>query len=272
MGRIDSYRSLACLVTGASSGIGRDIAVLLAKEGARLVVTARRKERLETLVEELIGHGAEAAHAVVADLSTLDGPAEVAAAAEAALGPVDVFVNNAGFAVPGLFAQTDLERTLDMIRVNVSASVELTHRLLPGMLKRDRGGVLTVASMAGYQAAPYQSAYAGTKAFLLNWSDGLHQEYKHTNLAISVLCPGVTDTEFFEAAGYRKLTGFLAHRMPSMKVAALGVKALRKGKMEAVPGFGNKALLFAERLFSRHFVASLSRRLMGGRPLPTRRK
>jgi short-subunit dehydrogenase len=183
---------------------------------------------------------------------------------------VDVLVNNAGFAVPGLFASTDLERTVRLIQVNVTASVVLARLLLPGMVERDHGGLLTVASMAAYQAAPYQSAYAGSKAFLLNFSDGLHQEYKHTRVAITALCPGVTDTEFFDAAGYRKFTGFTQRRMPSMRVAKAGLAGLAKGRMEVVPGFGNRLLLFAERFCSRRFVASLSRRLMGGRPTPSR--
>lgn len=273
MGRIASYRDLGCLVTGASSGIGADIARLLAREGARLVLTARREDRLLALAEECRGLGALVAYGIAADLDDAAAPAYVVQMAENHLGHVDVLVNNAGFAVPGLFgATTDLERTLSMLRVNVCAAVELAHRLLPGMVKRNAGGILNVASMASYQAAPYQSAYAGTKAFLLNWSDGLHQEYKHTNVAISALCPGVTDTEFFEAAGYPKAKGILKWRAACAPVAELGVRALAKGKMEAVPGGLNKTLLFLQRLMPRTLVADLSRRLMGGRPTPTRRR
>jgi len=182
-----------------------------------------------------------------------------------------VLINNAGFAVPGLFVRGDLERTLAMIRVNVMASVELAHRLLPGMLKRRSGGILNVASMAGYQAAPYQSAYAGTKAFLLNWSDGLHQEHKHTGVAITALCPGVTETEFFEAAGYPEASGILKVRAKCEPVARCGVRALARGRMEAVPGGLNKTLLFLQRFLPRAFVAGVSRRLMGGRPMPSGR-
>ena len=187
MGRIDSFRDLGCLVTGASSGIGRDMAVLLAQAGARIVVTARRKERLDELVTFLMESGARAAFAAVADLDDPEAAARLADEAEHHLGHVDVLINNAGFAVPGMFNNTELARTLSMVRVNVMAPVALAHRLLPGMVSRDRGGILNVSSVAGYQAAPYQSAYAGTKAFLLNWSDGLHQEYKHTNVAITAL-------------------------------------------------------------------------------------
>jgi hypothetical protein len=270
MGRITSFEDLGCLVTGASSGIGRDIARLLAEDGARIAVTARRADRLQALAGELRERGARSVHVIVADLGAEGGPATVAAQATEQLGGVDVLVNNAGFAVPGRFHGTDLTRTLAMIRVNVSASVELAHRLLPDMLARDRGGILTVSSMAGYQAAPFTSAYSGTKGFLLNFSAGLHQEYKDTNLAFTALCPGVTDTEFFEAAGYRKLTGFLKHRAPSMKVSRSGVESFRKGRMEVVPGPLNKTMIFVQRLFSRRFAASVSRRLMGGRSLPSR--
>jgi uncharacterized protein len=270
MGRITTFEDLGCLVTGASSGIGRDIARLLAQEGARVVVTARRAERLHALVEELGNRGARAAHAVVADLAAPGGPAHVAEQAAALLGRVDVLVNNAGFSVPGVFGRTDLDRNLQMVAVNVAAVVELTHRLLPGILEGARGGILTVSSMAGYQPAPYTSGYSGTKAFLLNFSAGLHQEYEHTPLAITALCPGVTDTEFFDVAGYRKSTGFLDKRMPSLRVARVGVKAFRRGKMEVVPGAGNKTLIFLTRLFPRRFAASVARRLLGGRSTSAR--
>ena len=271
MGHIDSFKDLGCLVTGASSGIGREIALLLAAEGARIVVTARRAERLDALTAELRDAGAAAAHVVVADLDDPAAVTRVADEAETHLGHVDVLINNAGFAVPGLFARTSLARTASMIRVNIQAPVALTHRLLPGMVRRNQGGILNVASVAGYQAAPYQSAYAGTKAFLLNWSDGLHQEYKHTRVAISVLCPGVTDSEFFDAAGYKNLTGFLNRRMDTKKVAVVGMRALRRGRMEAISGISNKVVVFVQRFLPRRFVASVSRRLMGGRQLSTRR-
>ncbi len=270
MGRIDTFQDLGCLVTGASSGIGRDIARLLADEGARIAITARRADRLQELETELEERGARAVYVIVADLAAEDGPASVARQAEDALGAVDVLVNNAGFAVPGMFGKTSLERNIQMLDVNIRATLELTRLLLPDMVKRDKGGVMTVASVAAFQAAPYQTSYAATKAFGLNFSDGIHQEYKFTNLAITALCPGVTDTEFFEAAGYRKLSKFMNRRMPSMRVAKIGVRAFKKGKMEVVPGFLNKLAIFAQRIFPRRFVASLSRRLLGGRQHPAR--
>ncbi len=268
MGRIQTFADLGCLVTGASSGIGRDIARLLAREGARLAITARRAQRLETLAAELRALGAGDVHVLPEDLSDPTAPARLAARASECLRGVDVLVNNAGFAVPGLFLRSDLARTLSMLQVNCAAAVELTRILLPGMLARDRGGILTVASVAAFQAAPYQTAYSATKAFLLNFSDSLHQELKGSQLAVTALCPGVTDTEFFEAAGYRHLTKLLRWRMPSMRVAQAGVKAFRKGRMGVVPGLLNKAMIFSQRFLPRSFVAACSRRLMGTRTLP----
>jgi short-subunit dehydrogenase len=265
MGRIRDFRGLGCLVTGASSGIGREIALELARRGARLAVTARRAERLEALVAALREAGAPAAFALPEDLADPEAPARLAARAVAALGEVDILVNNAGFSVPGLFAHTDPARTQRMIQVNCAAPVALTHLLLSDMVRRDRGGVLTVSSVAGYQAAPFQSAYAASKAFLLNFSASLHQEYKRTGLAVTALCPGVTDTEFFEAAGYRRLGRYLNRRMPADRVARVGVAAFARGRMEAIPGFGNRLLVVAQRLFTRRFVASVSRWLMAGR-------
>ena len=158
MGRLASFTDLGCLVTGASAGIGREIARLLADEGARLVVTARREDRLVELCAELRTRGAQEAHVYAADLAAPDGVDRVIAAAEAALGHVDVLVNNAGFAVPGPFVRSSQERTAAMIAVNVTAATTLLRRLLPGMLKREKGGVLNVASVAAFQAAPYQAA------------------------------------------------------------------------------------------------------------------
>ena len=270
MARIASFRGLGCLITGASAGIGQEIALQLAAEGARLVVTARREDRLEALVKSCRDIGAQVAYAIPADLGDPGAPAYIAEQATNHLGHVDVLINNAGFGKAGLFHKAPRERLLEMIQVNVTASVDLAHRLLPGMLERDRGGILSVASMAAYQPAPYTSTYGATKAFLLEWSGGLHQEYKESGVIISALCPGVTDTEFFDVAGWGNLSGFLNNRMSSARVARVGLDALRKGKMEAMPGAMNNVAIFAQRFLPRTWVAAMSRRLMGGRPYPTR--
>lgn len=270
MPRIRSYEGLGCLVTGASSGIGEAIAHELAAAGARLVVTARRQDRLDTLEVALRARGAADVYVVVADLAEPGEAGRLAAEATARLGRVDVLVNNAGFAVPGRFERADLERTRRMLRLNVEAAMELMRRLLPAMVEARAGGVLTVASVASFQAAPFQAAYAGTKAFLLGLSSSVHQEVRCSGVCVTALCPGVTDTEFFQAAGYKRLTGILRWRMPAGRVARVGLKALARGRMEVVPGFVNKALIFSQRFLPRAFVAAMARRLLEGRPRPDR--
>lgn len=269
MGRISSFRDLNCLVTGASAGIGRELALLLADEGARLAITARRLERLESLAGELTARGAAAVVVVPEDLADPAAPERLVERVETELGPIDVLVNNAGFSVPGFFHRGQLVRQRAMVQVNVASATDLARLCLPGMIRRGRGGMLTLASMAGYVAAPYQSGYAGTKAYLLNLSSSVHQELKRTPLAITALCPGVTDTEFFDVAGYRNLQGFMNRRMSAERVARVGLRAFRKGRMEVVPGFLNRTLIVAQRFVPRSWVAAISRRLMGKRELPS---
>jgi short-subunit dehydrogenase len=202
---------------------------------------------------------------VTADIARADGVEWLASEAERLAGPIDVLVSNAGFAVAGLFVKSDLAKNLDMVRLNADAPLALAHRLLPGMIERGRGGVLTVSSVAGFVASPIESAYGGTNALLRVWSHGVHQELKHTPVAITALCPGTTDTEFFEAGGFRNPTGFLNMRADPARVARAGLDGLARGRMQVVPGFLNKVLVFATRLTTARFAASVSRRLLMGR-------
>lgn len=268
MPRIGSFRNWGCLVTGASSGIGREIALLLAEQGARLVLVGRRRERLEEAAAEALRLGAPLAIVLPADLENEGEADRVAGAATAALDGVDLLVNNAGFAAAGVFHLTDIDLIERMIRLNVLAAARLMRLLLPPMLARDRGGVLTVASISGFQAAPFQGAYGGTKAFLLNLSDSVHQEIKPANVAITALCPGPTDTEFFEVAGYREFSGFLARRAVARTVAQAGLRGLARGRMEVVPGWREKGVVFFQRFLPRTWVAAASRRVLATRPTP----
>lgn len=265
MARIDSFRDLGCLVTGASSGIGREIALLLADEGARLVVTARRGDRLQELAAELRARGASGAFVVVADLADRGAADHVAQESERLLGAVDVLINNAGFSVPGPFVRSSLARTEAMLNVNVVAATALMRRLLPAMVKQGRGGVLNVASIAGFMVAPYQSGYAGTKAYLLNLSESVYQEIKGTGVVVTALCPGVTDTEFFEAAGYKNLGKFLDRRMPVTKVAGQGLRGFQRGKRVVIPGLSNRLLVVLGAWLPRGLVGAMARWVMVGR-------
>ena len=265
------FQNLGALVTGASSGIGAAIARRLAADGARLALSARRADRLEALAAECQLLGSPAVAVIADDLADKAAPARIAAKATAALGHVDVLVNNAGFAVPGLSERASMDRVAAMIEVNVTAHVALTRLLLPGMLDRGSGWLLTVASMAGIMPAPYQAGYAGTKAFLLNWSESLREEVRSRGVRVTALCPGMTDTEFFEAAGYRGTNKFTSSKMPADRVARAGLAALAKDRPRVVPGAINKILIFAGmRLSPRWFVQFVARKLMARRPPPTR--
>jgi short-subunit dehydrogenase len=200
------------------------------------------------------------------DLADRAAPKRIAAAATKALGGVDVLVANAGFAVPGLSEKAPTDRIERMIEVNVTAHVALARLLLPPMLERRRGWILTVSSMAGILPAPYQAAYAGTKAFLLNWSESVRAEVASRGVAMTALCPGITDTEFFEAAGYRGSNRYTESKMPADRVARAGLAALAKGKPRVVPGGLNKTLVFVgTRLASRRLVGVVARKLMARR-------
>lgn len=268
---VSPFRGVGALVTGASSGIGVAIARELAREGARLALTARRADRLEAIAAECRALGSPDVVVIVDDLADPTAAERIAARATAALGEVDLLVNNAGFAVPGVSEKADPARVAAMIQVNVASPVALTRALLPAMLARGRGWVLNVASMAGIVPAPFQAGYAGTKAFNLNWSESLREEVGSRGVVVSALCPGVTDTEFFEAAGYRHLGKFMKHRMAAEPVARAGLRALRKRKPRIVPGVFNNVLMFVGvRLAPRRLLQVVARKLMGSRPPPVR--
>lgn len=265
------FRGARALVTGASSGIGADLARRLADQGCPLAITARRRDRLEALAVELSARGSPAVHVVVEDLADREAAARVAARARETLGGVDVLVNNAGFAAPGLTERVSLQRTLAMIDVNVVAPVVLTRLLLPAMLEARRGWILNVASVAGIGPAPYQAGYSGTKAFLLHFSESFREEVRDRGVVVTALCPGITDTEFFEAAGYRGSNRFLRWKATSDRVAVAGLRALARGRCRVVTGWQNRALVFTTRFAPRWLIQRVAAGLMRRRPSPSNR-
>jgi len=262
------YAGARALVTGASSGIGAEAARALAEAGCPLAITARRADRLDALATDLRARGAPAVHVIVEDLVDRAAVARVAVRAVALLGGVDLLVNNAGFAVPGLTERASLDRTLAMIDVNVVAPVILARALLPAMLEARRGWILNVASVAGIGPAPYQAGYSGTKAFLLHWSESFREEVRDRGVDVTALCPGITDTEFFEAAGYKGTNRFLRWKMPADRVARAGLKALGRGRCRVVTGWQNRLLVFTTRFAPRWLIQGVAARLMRRRPQP----
>ncbi len=191
------------VVTGASAGIGEAIAVELAEAGVNLVLTARRRERLDLLAERLRSEYSVQAQVIVADLTLPQAPQQIFDATEGAGLQVDVLINNAGFGEYGEFLRSNLEMQLDMVQVNCTAVVHLTRLFLPAMAARRQGAVMIVASTASYQPVPYLATYGATKAFDRMLAEALAEEMKRHGVRVSALCPGPTESEFTQVAGVR---------------------------------------------------------------------
>ncbi len=241
------------LVTGASSGIGADLAREFARHGHDLTLTARRIEPMEALATELRAAGA-AVTVVVADLSKPGAAGALAAELDRRHLAVDVLVNNAGLGAGGPFHESDPARVAEMLQVNVVALTELTRALLPGMVGRGRGRVLLVASTAAFQPGPTMAVYCASKAFVLSFGEAIGYELRGTGVTVTTLCPGPTRTEFTDVAktGTSVLfTGPMANVMSSAEAARQGYRALAAGKRVHVAGFSNKMVAISGRFSPR---------------------
>jgi uncharacterized protein len=247
------------LITGASSGIGLELARLFAAEGSALVLVARSGERLRELAAALErAHGTRTV-VLEKDLSDPEAPRAIHEELRRAGIAVDVLVNNAGFGARGPFAELPLDRQLDMVQVNVAALVRLTGLFLPGMRERGRGGILNVASTAAFQAGPLMAVYYATKAFVLHFTEALAEESRDSGVVISCLAPGPTATGFMEAAGMRRTRLFRGGAMDARKVAEAGLRGFRAGRVIVVPGLLNRFAAGAVRFLPR----SLARKAAG---------
>lgn len=229
----EDFRGKWALVTGASSGIGAALARELAGLGAKLIVTARRRERLEALAAELGARGAET-RMVVADLGDRAGPRQIYDATEGAGIAVDILVNNAGLGQYGAFVSNDAEQEYAQVRVNCEAVVRLSRLIVPRMVERRRGWVLFTASTASFQPLPYLSVYAATKAFDRFFALGLAAEVAQFGVKVTALCPGTTESEFFETARASAFRGS-RHLQSAAEVARLAIDALARGQRTILP-------------------------------------
>jgi len=237
------------LITGASAGLGADFARQLAAEGRRLVLVARRKDRLDALVAEL-GN----ARAFELDLSETGAAGRLMADLAAHGEQVELLVNNAGFGLSGRFAALDGPRQRQMIDLNCGALTELAHAVLPAMIERGSGAILNVASTAAFQPGPGMAVYFATKAFVLSFSEALHEEVKQYGVVVSALCPGPTATEFGEVAGFGASNLLDKIAADSASVVRAGLAGVAKGKAVIIPGVMNKSTAQAHRLFPRSWV------------------
>ena len=248
------------LVTGASSGIGYELAKLFAQDGKNFVVVARSQDRLEKLKTEIENKSGTKVIVLVKDLSKPDAPQEILSELEKNNINVDVLVNNAGFPVHGKFAETDLKEELDMIQVNITALTHFTKLFIKKMVENKSGWILNVASTVGFYPFPLFSIYAATKAYVLSFTEALANELQGTGVSVTCLCPGVTDTRFYERgnAGKAKFARTMK-RMDAARVAKVGYVALKKGRVMVHPGLSNSLAAFSFRFFPRKLATRMTR-------------
>jgi short-subunit dehydrogenase len=252
------------VVTGASSGLGREFALALSERGHPVLAVARRVERLRAVADEVGARGGRL-EPLVADLSTIAGT-KVLLARAASL-QVELLVNNAGVATYGPFAETPAERERGLVRLNVEAIVALTHGLLPMLLARGRGGVINVASQMAFQPMPYFATYAASKAFVLSFSEALAEELRGTGVRVTAIAPGFISTEFTEVAGSHAPERRFPHLRPR-RVVESALRAHDRGRTVKVVGARYSFLTFAGRFAPRAALRRMMGRAMRPAPAP----
>ena len=228
------------LITGASSGIGAELARRFAASGADLILVARREERLRTLAEEIRAQHPVEIQLLPQDLSQPNAGRKIFDTLQQKQQPVDVLVNNAGFAALGRVAELPLERQMNMIQVNLAALTCLTRLFLPAMIQRGQGGILNVASTAAFQPGPNLAVYYATKAYVLSFTEALHEELIGSGVTATCLCPGPTATELVADAGMQRTLLFRYGVMSAADVAERGYRGFRRGQAVVVTGFRNR--------------------------------
>jgi uncharacterized protein len=249
------------LVTGASSGIGLEIARVLAARGYDLVLSARSKDALDSLAAEFAAHHGIAARVVVADLALSGAAAELHERIAQAGMPIEILVNNAGFATYGPFSTADPDIEREELNVNVVALTELTRLFLMGMLARRSGRILNVASTAAFQAGPLMAVYHASKSYVLHFSEAIAEETRGSGVTVTAVCPGYTATGFQKRAGITNSKLFESSTLSAQAVARIAVDAMLSGRTLVIPGFRNAAMAWLVRFLPRRVVSGFLRRL-----------
>jgi short-subunit dehydrogenase len=241
------------LITGASAGLGVEFARQLSKKGVTLVLAARRKDRLDALAAEL-GN----ARAVEVDLSEPGAATRLLADLEKVGEQVEILINNAGFGLRGRFVELDAEREREMIDLNCGALTDLCRAVAPQMVERKSGSILNVASTAAFQPGPNMAVYFATKAYVLSFTEALHEEMRPHGVKVSALCPGPTRTEFGAVAGIKSLGQFDRLAMEADPVVRAGLLGLENGDAVVIPGTTNKIGAWSTRLAPRSVVRRIA--------------
>ncbi len=251
------------LITGASSGIGAAFARKFAALGRNVFLVARSEEKLITICNELGRMSGIRAQYFALDLNEPDAPARLFEETKKRGLEIDMLVNNAGFGSMGYFDKLDPAREVEMITLNVRALVDLTYRFLLPMRGRKQGTIINVASTAGFQPVPFMATYAATKAFVLTFSEALWEENRPFGVHVMALCPGVTETNFFEAAKMDR-PPMRGSQSPE-EVVETAIRGLKRKKSVIISGWPNRLTVFAERFFPRSIVLKITGKVLRGR-------
>ncbi len=253
------------LITGASSGIGKELAYCFAKDGIHLVLSARSNETLTEIAQDIQSKFGVKVSVFVADLTAHNQAHNIWQYCQDNQISIQYLINNAGFGDTGLFENTDMIKNERMIQLNITALTELCRLFIPNMKAAGFGKILNVASTAAFQPGPTMAVYFATKSYVLSFSEAINNELNGTGVSVTALCPGPTETKFAEAAGFKSDGIFDSKKkFPSAKeVAEFGYKALQKGKSVAIHGTINYIQANASRFFPRNWVVKITRFMMG---------
>jgi uncharacterized protein len=250
------------LVTGASSGIGYEIARELGQLGCGLILVARRGERLKTLQSEIQESYAVPVEIYALDLTSENARQELYQQTAGNGQPVDILVNNAGFAIYGDYASIHWERERELLQINILALTHLTRLFLPGMLERNHGYLLLVSSIMGFTPVPGYTTYAASKSYVINYAHSLRYELRKSGVSVTVTTPGTTESEFLVVSGQQPSLYERMYRMKADDVARLSVRAMLKRQASVVPGWLNALSVFSSRVFPRQWLAGVTNWLM----------
>lgn len=249
------------LVTGASAGIGKELATIAAEKGKDLVLVARRAETLEALGRALTDRHGVRVEVLPLDLEASEAPERLARALAERRLDVHTLINNAGYGNLGAFHESEPEVLLGMVRLNVMALTHLTRLFLPSMVEKGRGRVLNVASTAGFEPGPLMAVYYATKAYVVSFSEALAEELRGTGVTVTALCPGPVLTEFQSRAGMENSNLFRLGATPPRPVAEAGYRAMERGRVMVVPGLLNKLGELAVKVSPRAWVRPVVKRI-----------
>ena len=260
---LNSFAGKRALVTGASSGLGLEFADLLAAQKVNLVLVARRQEPMEKLASDLRRKYGVDVLVEAIDLASPGAASRLKSSLDARSVAINILVNNAGYGLHGDFQETPIERTVDMIQLNITALTELTYLFGRDMATRRSGHILLVASLLAFQAVPGYAAYAATKTYVLALGEALHDEFRPHGVVVTSLCPGHTATGFDAAAGATASPLLRLLTMKPRPVAASGIRALSQGKAMVIAGLPNRMVVFSNRLTPRVMQRATMKRIMG---------